>query len=502
MSDVGITRCNGKNCYVSCGCENDNYWYLTKPHGTHKAKDLDGKETTVTSVYEAVESEREYDYIVGDDGELASTGKTLSGASRTLSSEGSSKTLAAGSKVTCYKQTCSAGFTRGEPDSFYFNYDTETLDDGSKCYRLKAGNECKCTESASDIGDTYFNYSCPTYAGKTCCNVTSCACSPNSTYFKRTSDKACGTTCYRPDGCQFGYASWGSSTGQTLGSKCDSAVCKDVTCSDENANWYSSTGGYSHYDDVSSQSSYGNTCYANRHDPEWYCNGSTYPYDSASEASPHYATSTTASKKCDVCGRTTTGTCYGDRSHSYTTPSGYSSSCSSGYYYAAQKDVKCNVTTGCTSTKRFYKCAACPTKVTVGTCEKSTSTFTNSRCNSGVAYDTGKRYYYHSEACGSNYTSVPDGKECTAYTPTCSNGNTYTCYKDCKDKVQYYTISIHKSFGAECPSNYSGAFNGINGGCRIGGKDCSTSSTVLMLCRSKLYFSSKSFLALTASGNA
>ena len=585
-SKVGLTDC-GLQCKVACGCNNSDYWYLTKPHSTHKAKGLDGKETTVNSKYTSVTSEYEYDYIIGDDGNLASTGTTLSSAGKTLS--GSSKTLSAssGEKVTCYKQVCSEGFTATKPSDTYFVYDTETLDDGSKCYKVTG---CKCG-----------------YADKTIASGTDGDLSHNN------------IPCYK------------------------------VLCSDENSNWYSSTGGYSHYDNVSSQSSYCNTCYANRHNPDWYCtdttysyetsasaephpssaqkeqkcstcgatrtgtcyakgshsyycsatSGSSYPYDSSSSASPHYATSTTATKTCSKCSSspaTTTGTCYADKSHNYPTPEGYSSSCSSGYYTTATKDVNCNVTTPkCTSKKTFYKCAACPTKVTVGSCEVGTTTFKDDECNSNVEYYTAKRDKYHSEACSGYYTSGDQpGMDCTklstqkcgynCYTCTESNyvvsvagsfgggcpsgisidglsgvsctaggkaftdtaatgdnnyengntksgstvncsfneqttygnytltfegltgypsgwsytgidsnsdfsneatvsgtvsGNVYmTASYSCTEKPETYTIHIHKSFGAECPSNFSSGFNGINGGCRIGGQNCSTSSNM------------------------
>ena len=447
-SKVGLTDC-GLQCKVACGCNNSDYWYLTKPHSTHKTK----AGTTVTSVYEPVTSKYEYDYIIGDDGNLASTGTTLSSAGRTLS--GSSKSLSAssGEKVTCYKQTCSDGFTATKPSDTYFNYDTETLDDGSKCYKVTG---CKCA-----------------------------------------------------------YASHGNGTGATAH---NGIKCYDVLCEQENTAWYDSSSDkyLAHNDNVSSQSSYCNTCYTNGR-------GHNYSW-------------------CD-------------------TTNGYSlNECGTGYYTSASEDVECTECSSTSSSDTCYKCAACPTKVDVGSCEVGTTTFQDDECNSGTSYYTAKRDKNHAEACGSDYTSPPSGYHCDSYKScdfTCynncekhnyswcdtSNGYSltecnscqvetdsedvectgcsststsdtcykcraithaeacgtnytaepddkncteyescgFTCYKECKDK--YYTVSVSKTFGSSCDtcgvdvgcntgSGVAGAYSGIT--CSLSDRDTSS----------------------------
>ena len=278
MTTVGLTDC-GLQCKVACGCNTANGWYRAVP---------DGNYTSRTSV-------KSYDFVIGDDGKLASSGTTLSSAGRTLS--GSTKSLSAsGSTITCTKQTCSDGYTATKPSDTYFEYVTETLRHGAKCYKV--------------------------------------------------------TGCKKFDGVHSYYANKSIASGTDGATAHNGIECYDVLCSDENSNWYASKTGYDHYDNVSSQSSYGNTCYANlryhsykcvngstntsdftyavfdanqkckecsarnttpcyiEHTHDYYCSktGGTYKYDSASAAAPHGIKGTSKTKTCEHCTATTTGT--------------------------------------------------------------------------------------------------------------------------------------------------------------------------------------------------
>ena len=300
MTTVGLTDC-GLQCKVACGCNTANGWYRAVPSGNY---------TSRTSV-------KSYDFVIGDDGKLASSGTTLSSTGRTLS--GSTKSLSAGgSTITCTKQTCSDGYTATEPLS-YFDYVTETLRHGQICYKVT--------------------------------------------------------------GCKLYYANKNIASGTTGATSHNGIECYDVLCSDENANWLASKTGYDHYTNVSSQSSYGNTCYTGRYHNITWC------------------------------------------------PSGQSvrSGCPDGQYTSASQQVEC---TECdvTGDDICRECSTCPTKVDVGSCEVGTTTnIAASQDECGIYY-TAKRDKTHAEDCGSDYTSVPSGYHCDSYTSPCG----FTCYNNCE----------------------------------------------------------------------
>ena len=140
MTTVGLTDC-GLQCKVACGCNTANGWYRAVP---------DGNYTSRTSV-------KSYDFVIGDDGKLASSGTTLSSAGRTLS--GSTKSLSAGgSTITCTKQTCSDGYITTKP-GVYFSYDTETLRHGEECYNV-TGCASGYASNGTGSGTTLDGYTC------------------------------------------------------------------------------------------------------------------------------------------------------------------------------------------------------------------------------------------------------------------------------------------------------------------------------------------------------
>ena len=65
MTTAGLTDC-GLQCKVACGCRTDLGWYLAPSGGN------DDKKTSVKS----------YDFVIGDDGKLASSGTTLSSSGK------------------------------------------------------------------------------------------------------------------------------------------------------------------------------------------------------------------------------------------------------------------------------------------------------------------------------------------------------------------------------------------------------------------------------------
>ena len=77
---------------------------------------------------------------------------------------------------------------------------------------------------------------------------------------------------------------------------------------------------------------------------------------------------------------------------------------------------------------------------------------------------------YKTKTCseGGYESSEPDGKKCTQF-----DYNGYTCYKDCKDEIKYYSVTINKVFDSSCPTNFAAGFNGISS-CNVGSVNCST----------------------------
>ena len=77
---------------------------------------------------------------------------------------------------------------------------------------------------------------------------------------------------------------------------------------------------------------------------------------------------------------------------------------------------------------------------------------------------------YKKKTCseGGYESSEPDGKKCTQF-----DYNGYTCYKDCKDEIKYYSVTINKVFDSSCPTNFAAGFNGISS-CNVGSVNCST----------------------------
>ena len=77
---------------------------------------------------------------------------------------------------------------------------------------------------------------------------------------------------------------------------------------------------------------------------------------------------------------------------------------------------------------------------------------------------------YKKKTCseGGYESSEPDGKKCTQF-----DYNGYTCYKDCKDEIKYYSVTINKVFDSSCPTNFAAGFNGISS-CKVGSVNCST----------------------------
>ena len=445
MSDVGLTRCNGKNCYVSCGCNTSKGWYLA-PSG--------GKDSSKTSA-------RSYDYVIGDDGELASTGKTLSGASKTLSSEGSSKTLAAGSTVKCYKEVCPDGYYQvDKPDETYFKVSTHVLRYGANCYKVTG-----CADGA------YTNDNLP-----------------SSTYFKTSSkkDPKSDWECTIATGCQCNYGSIGSGDGDTR----SGWKCKKVSCSDENSSWYASTGDYDHYNTHSSSYCNGN-CYSGRHYSDYrWCEsgyslgscGSCYVSTASHNAECMSCTRRTSSTKCNTCRYYTHEEACGS---DYTTPpagyhcDSYTPPCSNGNTYTCYNNCKKHEYF-CSNTGGTYKYdSASDAAPHASSSSSATKTCSCKATTTGTCYAKGS----HDYKCPSGYYDSKTGltnPESSTQTKTCSKSGcsattSGTCYKE---GIKYYTIHIHKSFGAECPSGFAGAYNGINAGCRIDGQNCSTSSNM------------------------
>ena len=83
---------------------------------------------------------------------------------------------------------------------------------------------------------------------------------------------------------------------------------------------------------------------------------------------------------------------------------------------------------------------------------------------------SGATICYKKKTCseGGYESSEPDGKKCTQF-----DYNGYTCYKDCKDEIKYYSVTINKVFDSSCPTNFAAGFNGISG-CNVGSVNCST----------------------------
>ena len=77
---------------------------------------------------------------------------------------------------------------------------------------------------------------------------------------------------------------------------------------------------------------------------------------------------------------------------------------------------------------------------------------------------------YKKKTCseGGYESSEPDGKKCTQF-----DYNGYTCYKDCKDEIKYYSVTLNKVFDSSCPTNFAAGFNGISS-CNVGSVNCST----------------------------
>ena len=83
---------------------------------------------------------------------------------------------------------------------------------------------------------------------------------------------------------------------------------------------------------------------------------------------------------------------------------------------------------------------------------------------------SGATICYKKKTCseGGYESSEPDGKKCTQF-----DYNGYTCYKDCKDEIKYYSVTINKVFDSSCPTNFAAGFNGISS-CNVGSVNCST----------------------------
>ena len=453
MTTVGLTDC-GLQCKVACGCNTANGWYRAVP---------DGNYTSRTSV-------KSYDFVIGDDGKLASSGTTLSSSGKSLSGSTKSLSASSGEKVTCYKELCPTDYYQvSKPDTKYFSVATHDLRYGADCYKV------------------------------TGCATGAYSSSPNTTYFNVSSkkDPYSGLTCYYAESCKCNYGSIGSGPGDEK----SGIKCNKVYCSDENSGWTDTKSSTAHYTSVTS--SYCNTCYTNVHEPNYsWCGGSSSGYTLDTCGSGYYTydqmnaecmgcnlkTSSVQCYNCKACptkvtvgscevGTTTfqddecnSGTSYytakrdktasevgGTEScskphksttcgyyttckdHSYSCPSTHPSrSCSSGYYKAASQEVSCSQTSSCTSKTTCYSCAACPTKVTVGSCEVGTTTFTNVDCNSGSTYYTAKRNKTHAEACSGYYTEEQTGMDCTKLS---SQKCGYDCYTCTESKTYYCDVT-------------------------------------------------------------
>ena len=454
MTTVGLTDC-GLQCKVACGCNTANGWYRAVP---------DGNYTSRTSV-------KSYDFVIGDDGKLASSGTTLSSSGKSLS--GSTKSLSAsGSTITCTKQTCSDGYTATKPSDTYFKYDTETLRHGAKCYKVT--------------------------------------------------------------GCKLYYANKSIASGTDGATAHNGIECYDVLCSDENSNWDASKTGYDHYDNVSSQSSYGNTCYANRryhsykcvngstntsdftyavfdnyqkckecsarnttpcyieHTHDYYCSetGGTFRYDSASAASPHGSSETGKTKTCAYCTATTTGTCWKQGSHDYSCNSG-SSTNSSDFVVAWDDGFETCTKSGCSvnngvkcykeHTHGEYFCLSGDTDSSKFTC----AVYDNTQIclyGSCTHRNSTKCYIEHTHGSykcpeGSStdkskfISPISAGYQVCGYCSACTHTNSTQCWKE---GVQYYTVTYQKTFDSSCPSTVAGAFDGLggSGGCTVDGQNC------------------------------
>ena len=91
----------------------------------------------------------------------------------------------------------------------------------------------------------------------------------------------------------------------------------------------------------------------------------------------------------------------------------------------------------------------------------SSKSYNGYSCYTGCSYKTCSDYGYNS--------SIPSGKTCTAVYPRSG----LTCYKDCKDEIKYYSVTINKVFDSSCPTNFAAGFNGISS-CNVGSVNCST----------------------------
>ena len=91
----------------------------------------------------------------------------------------------------------------------------------------------------------------------------------------------------------------------------------------------------------------------------------------------------------------------------------------------------------------------------------SSKSYNGYSCYTGCSYKTCSDYGYNS--------SVPSGKTCTPVYPRSG----LTCYKDCKDEIKYYSVTINKVFDSSCPTNFAAGFNGISS-CNVGSVNCST----------------------------
>jgi len=196
----------------------------------------------------------------------------------------------------------------------------------------------------------------------------------------------------------------------------------------------------------------------------------------------------TTSKVCQLSGcSSTSGTCYKEgHTHSYSCPSGSyssSSSCSYGTSGTTSKVCSCGATSG-----TCYKCASghthsysCPSGSysSSSSCSYGVSSYVSKVCSCGAT--SGTCYVCASGSSHSHSYSCPSG----SYS-SCSNGYSSTVSKECScgatSGICYICDEGAHTHSYSCPSGYSKSCSSGHGYSDTASKECSCGATSSDIC--------------------
>ena len=456
----------GKTCYRASTCRADTVANNNKPHDQYF--------DTTTSSSNGVTCE----YATDDKCTNSNTTRfTYTPVSTDVTSNG-------GTITAYYPSGCRGnGYACSDTPGSYFTSASYTTTSTSGCGHsqtcyIPTGSGCRYESSCS----SYFSCDYDDWCGERCYNPTGCAgsyCSsqPSTSYFNTNYDSAnssAGTRyCYWATGCKYSVTSECQNyfTYSTTSTSCGgSRTClKNETVGRGDCVIFSSQKGNGEYRYYTTDS--GHTCGTTTGYKINGCSGN------GSYNNSYADTTITASDGTSY----KYGTVFTEK-----TTKGEGIACSS--YANCYIGCSCNTSNGWYSTCQGSDCKSATdnhytgvNSLSAGKSISDVASISASGANSGISASvaatsgistmaSGTTTCYKKKTCseGGYESSEPDGKKCTQF-----DYNGYTCYKDCKDEIKYYSVTINKVFDSSCPTNFAAGFNGISS-CNVGSVNCST----------------------------